>query len=147
MIWKPHTTVAAVVEHDDKFLCVEESVAGQMVINQPAGHLEPGEDLIEAVIRETQEETAWTFEPTHITGIYTWQHPKTKESFIRFTFTGKLLEHDSERPLDKDIDRVVWLTYDELKKQAHLRSPMVVKSVEDYLAGHRFPVSILTYLD
>jgi ADP-ribose pyrophosphatase YjhB (NUDIX family) len=147
MIWKPHVTVAALIENDGRFLLVQERVAGKAVYNQPAGHLEPGETLLEAVIRETREETAWEFLPESLVGIYQWRHPEKEQTFIRVNFSGKGLQHDPETKLDADIESTLWLTLEEIRSQQdRLRSPMVLRSVEDYLAGIRYPLTLLSDL-
>ncbi|HVY24500.1 MAG TPA: NUDIX hydrolase [Steroidobacteraceae bacterium] len=147
MTWKPDVTVAAIVEQDGRFLLVEEHVGNRLVINQPAGHLEVNESFTTAVIRETLEETGWTFVPESLTGVYLWQHPERSVSFLRVTFCGKAVSHDPERPLDHGIKRTLWLSRDELQqKQNQLRSPMVIKCIDDYLTGARHPLSVLTHL-
>ena len=144
MNWTPHITVASVLERDDKFLFVEEKVAGQIVLNQPAGHWEQGETLLEATVRETIEETAWQYQPTYVTGIYQWRHPVTTATYLRFCFTGNLIEHLDNRQLDTGIVQAIWLTKVQLKDrlQDH-RSPLVQQCVDDYLNGQRFDLSIL----
>lgn len=145
MVWKPHVTVAAIIEDNGRFLMVEEEDNGRVVYNQPAGHLEPEESLIEAVVRETREETAWPFEPQALTGIYRWIHSNDK-TFLRFAFCGQQGEAPSQEPIDKDILRVLWLNLEELQKleqQSRLRSPLVMQCVIDYQQGHRFPLSCL----
>jgi 8-oxo-dGTP pyrophosphatase MutT (NUDIX family) len=143
----PHLTVAAVVERDGRFLCVEEHVGGARVINQPAGHVDDGESLLDAVRRETLEETGWQFEPEALVAIYRWRHPDNGETFIRATFRGELGQRLHDRPPDDSIIEAVWLTRDELcGGQRTLRSPLVVRSVEDYLAGNRFPLDLLVDL-
>ncbi len=147
MIWKPHTTVAAIIERDNKFLMVEELVHGELVINQPAGHLDPDESLVTAVIRETQEETAWQFIPEAITGIYLWKHPDNGKSFLRIAFCGSCNNHNASQTLDEGIQAAVWKTRDELMQQQHkLRSPMVLTCIDDYLAGKRSPLDLLSHL-
>ncbi len=147
MIWKPELTVAAVVEQQGRFLIVEERVARRLVFNQPAGHVEEGEDLRDAVVRETLEETAWQFHPQAIIGIYLWKNPANEKSFLRVAYTGVASSHDPRRPLDHAILRVHWLTRDQLLgRQAHLRSPMVLRCVDDYLAGTRLPLELPTHL-
>jgi len=147
MTWKPDVTVAAIIENDGRFLMVEEHVGHRLVINQPAGHLEVNESFVTAVIRETLEETAWTFVPDSLTGIYLWQHPERNVSFLRLTFCGTVTDHDPDRPLDHGIKRTLWLSRNELtQRQAQLRSPMVTKCIDDYLAGIRYPLSVLTHL-
>lgn len=141
MNWPLHVTVAAVVEREGRFLLVQESIGGQSVINQPAGHLEQNESLVQAVVRETLEETAWHFEPTALIGIYRWMHPKG-DTFLRFCFTGSLGQHEPDRLLDHGIERVVWLNRQELHAQApSLRSPLVLECIDDYLAGKRIGLS------
>jgi 8-oxo-dGTP pyrophosphatase MutT (NUDIX family) len=144
MIWKPHATVAAIIERDNKFLMVEEMVGGKKQINQPAGHLDPDESLIDAAIRETREETAWGFTPEAVTGIYLWKHPENGESFLRVSFCGPCHDHHAEQSLDDGILRAIWLTRDELiARQGDLRSPMVITCIDDYLSGKRFPLEML----
>lgn len=144
MIWKPRTTVAAVVEHNQQFLLVEEEINGKMTLNQPAGHLEPDESLIEAVIRETQEETAWQFEPEALVGIYRWKHPVKDDTYIRYCFCGQVTQHDPEQELDGDIHRALWLTLEQIEaRQADHRSPLVLQCFRDYLDGHRYPLDLL----
>ena len=147
MVWKPHATVAAIIERDGKFLMVEELTDNAKVFNQPAGHLDPDENLIDAVIRETLEETAWHFSPEAITGIYLWKHPTNSKSFLRVTFCGSCRDHDAQQPLDDGILQAVWKTRDELIAQPQkLRSPMVINCIDDYLAGKRFPLDMLVDL-
>ena len=141
-------TVAALIENDGRFLMVQECIAGKSVYNQPAGHLEDNETLIDAVIRETREETAWHFEPESVTGIYHWRHPENHETFIRVSFAGKGLSHDPTGELDSCIERTLWLTEEEIRCQPDkLRSPLVLRSIDDYLAGSAYPLSLLTSLD
>ena len=140
-------TVAALLEDGGRFLMVQERISGQSVYNQPAGHLEDGETLIDAVIRETLEETAWHFEPESVTGIYRWRHPDNHETFIRVSFAGKGLYHDPAVELDSDIERTLWLTAEEIRcRPDKLRSPLVLRSIDDYLAGSVYPLSLLTNL-
>lgn len=145
MSWPPHITVACVVEKDGKFLLVEEFSGGQLVYNQPAGHLEPNETLYEAAIRETFEESGWHVEPTHVLGFSRYSSKRTDTIYFRTTFIAKPLNHDANAMLDDGIERALWLSYDELKAQAHkLRSPLVLENIEQYLAGHKYPLSIIT---
>jgi ADP-ribose pyrophosphatase YjhB (NUDIX family) len=144
MVWKPHTTVAAIIERDSKFLMVEELIHGERVFNQPAGHLDPDEGLIDAVIRETQEESAWQFVPEAVTGIYLWKHPENGKTFLRFAVCGSCKNHDPEQTLDDGILAAVWKTREELlENPLTLRSPMVIKCIDDYLAGKRYPLDML----
>ena len=145
MIWKPHVTVAAVIERDARFLMIEETVNGKLVVNQPAGHLEPNEALSDAVIRETLEESAWHFTPTQITGIYLWTAPRTNKTFLRVCFTGHCDRHESDRQLDDGILRALWLTREEIAR-CQLRSPMVLQGIDDYLTGQRYPLELFQQL-
>lgn len=145
MVWKPHVTVAAVIERDGKFLMVEEVADQHAVFNQPAGHLEDGETFVEAIIREVQEETAWQFIPEAITGIYRWRKPDEGKTFVRTCFTGSLGEHAPAQMLDDGIIAAKWLTLDELTAlpESRLRSPMVKKCIQDYLSGHRHSMELI----
>lgn len=147
MSWKPELTVAAVVEQQGRFLIVEERVARRLVFNQPAGHVEEGEDLLDAVVRETLEETAWEFQAKAIVGIYLWKNAANGRSFLRVAYSGIACNHDFRRRLDPAILRVHWLTRDQLLgHEGKLRSPMVLRCVDDYLAGTRFSLGLLTHL-
>lgn len=144
---RPDLTVAAVVEREGQFLLVEERVANRMVFNQPAGHVERGESLVAAVIRETLEETAWKLTPEALVGIYLWEQPERQRSFLRVTFCGQASDHDSQRRLDRGIRRAVWMTRDQIAmRNDRLRSPMVLKCIDDYLAGRRYPFEVVTEL-
>ena len=143
MNWPLHVTVAAVTEREGRFLLVQERVAGNTVINQPAGHLEQHESLLDAVVRETLEETAWQFEPTALVGIYRWMHPKG-DTFLRFCFTGTLLREEKNRTLDQGIEQVLWLKREALRQRAQeLRSPLVLQCIDDYLSGVRIDLSAI----
>lgn len=143
----PELTVAAVVERNGRFLIVEERVRGRLVLNQPAGHVEPGESLIEAVIRETREETAWVLKPAAITGIYHWRCGAKPADILRTVFCGECSEQISETHRDDDIVAIHWLTYGELTADRdRLRSPLVLRSIEDYLAGRRYPLEVVQQL-
>lgn len=147
MVWKPDVTVAAVVERDGQFLFVEERASGRVVLNQPAGHLESGETLHDAVARETLEETGWTFVPRQIVGVYLWQREHSAKTFLRVAFCGHLQGHDPSRPLDHGILRTRWLDREQLSSlQARHRSPLVARCVDDYLAGTRYPLELVTHL-
>jgi len=147
MVWKPDVTVAAVAERDGQFLCVEERASGRVVVNQPAGHLEDGETFLDAVVRETLEETAWQFLPTALLGVYVWRPPHQNRTFLRVAFAGDLGAHDPARPLDHGILRVRWLSRGQLAEpRLRLRSPLVTQCVDDYLAGVRHPLSLITHL-
>jgi 8-oxo-dGTP pyrophosphatase MutT (NUDIX family) len=145
MIWKPHVTVAAVAERDGQFLMVQERVDGQSVLNQPAGHLEDNESLLDAVVRETFEETAWHFAPERITGIYRWREPVARRTWLRVCFAGTLLEHDPGAALDEGIEQAIWLPREALLRQPQqLRSPLVMRCIDDYLAGACYPLQLLS---
>ena len=143
-IWKPSTTVAAVVERNGRFLFVEERSEGRLVLNQPAGHLDPGESLLAACRREVLEETAHRFEPTALIGIYRWHYAPKDVTFLRFCFRGRL-EGVEDRPLDREIVALHWLSREELlARRAEHRSPLVQRCVDDYLAGHAFPLEVFS---
>ncbi len=144
MIWKPEVTVAAVVERDGRFMLVEENTERGLLFNQPAGHLEAGESIVEAATRETLEETGWEFAPEALVGVYRWSVPRTGVTYVRFAFTGRLGRHDAKRTLDAGIVRAIWQTPDEIRagRERH-RSPLVVRCMEDYLAGRRAPLDLL----
>lgn len=146
-IWKPSVTVAAIVERDGRFLLIEEETSDGVRINQPAGHLDPGESLMQAVVRETLEETAHDFRPTALVGMYLSRYLSartgTEITYLRFTFCGEAgARHD--QPLDEGILRTMWMSRDELAacSDRH-RSPMVLRCVDDYLRGQRTPLSLL----
>ncbi len=148
MIWKPNVTVAAVIEREGKFLLVEEETAQGLRFNQPAGHWEPNETLEQGAAREALEETAWHFKPQHLLGIYRWHSDKADVTYLRFAFTGEVTGHEPERALDKGIVRTVWMTPDEVRAtQEHHRSPLILRCVEDYLAGKRYPLELLVHYD
>jgi len=139
----PELTVAAVVERKGRFMVVEERVSGQLVLNQPAGHVEPGETLAAAVIREALEETAWSFVPEAIVGVYLWGREGVRNPFLRVAFAGHCTSHDASRTLDEGIERVLWLRRSELlARSASLRSPMVLRAVDDYRQGVRYPIGL-----
>ncbi len=144
---QPAITVAAIIERQGRFLVVEERVDGRLVYNQPAGHVEHGEDILEAVIRETLEETAGRFRPEALLGSYLWRHPGTGVLTLRFAFIGEITGFDAGRALDRDIERTAWLTRAELLERAdRLRSPLVLGCIDDYLAGQRAPLSAVRCL-
>jgi len=148
MIWKPHATVAAVLEKDGKFLLVEEHTPQGLLFNQPAGHWEPNETLAEGAVREVLEESAYDFEPESLIGIYRWHSTTSDTTYLRFAFCGRILAHHPERKLDKGIVRAVWMTLDEIRAtQARHRSPLILRCVEDYLAGKRYPLELITHYE
>ena len=147
MQWMPHATVAAIVEDHGKFLLVEEETDRGNRYNQPAGHLEDNESLLAAVVRETMEETAYTFHPEALLGIYHWKHEHNDSTYLRFAYIGRVSHHQPTQELDEGIVRSVWMTVEEMREQAMLmRSPQVLKCVEDYLAGKRYPLEAITHL-
>lgn len=147
MIWTPHVTVAAVIEREDRFLFIEEEDEGVPVFNQPAGHWEPGETLVEACIREALEESACRFVPRHLVGIYGWKHEAADITYLRFAYCGTVEGFEEGRALDKGILRAVWMSAAELRAQGNrLRSPLVTRCVEDYVAGRRYPLGMVEHV-
>jgi len=147
--WQPDVTVATVVVRDGRLLCVEERVNGAVVINQPAGHLEPDESLVDAALRETREETGWDVQLTAFIGAYQWKAPAQADGsegrhYLRFAFAAEPVLHDATRELDDGILRACWMTPAELMeaRERH-RSPLVWQVVADYLAGRQHPLSML----
>lgn len=144
MTWSPHVTVAAIIERNGKFLLVEENIDGDIVYNQPAGHLEANETLVEAVIREVQEETAWDFEPTAIIGLYRMHLENKNVTYLRVCFSGTVNNHQAEQALDDGIIGTTWMDMDEIESNKHsLRSPLVLECINDYLAGQTFPIAMI----
>jgi len=145
---QPELTVAALAERGGRFLVVEERIDGRLVFNQPAGHVEAGETLLEAVVREAREETAWRFAPHSLLGVYLWRAPGGQRSTLRFAFTGSVRDHDPAQPLDAGIISTHWLTRSELAaREPWLRTPLVLRCVDDYLAGRRLPLDTIAHLD
>ena len=146
-IWKPHTTVAAIAERDGKFLLVKEKVNGGILFNQPAGHLDPGESLIDAVIRETLEETQYEFTPEKLQGIYRLVVDEDFDTtYIRFSFRGKIGSNLNGK-LDEGIISAEWMSYDEIEScREHHRSPLVMQCIDDYLNNEPCPLDILSQL-
>jgi 8-oxo-dGTP pyrophosphatase MutT (NUDIX family) len=142
-VWKPHVVVAAVAERDGRFLIIEEEVRGQRVYNQPAGHLDPGESLVAAVIRECLEESAYHFTPSALIGVYQWVTPDNRQ-FLRFSFAGAVDPVPAKRALDHGIVAAHWFTHAEIEALGpKLRSPAVLRTIADYQAGVRFPLALL----
>ena len=145
--WQPDVTVATIVVRDGRLLMVEERAQGRLVFNQPAGHLEPDETLLDAALRETREETGWDVRLTAFVGAYQWKASETGRHYLRFAFAAEPVRHDPERPLDDGIVQTHWLTPAELQqaRERH-RSPLVWQAVEDYLGGRRYPLDMLHHL-
>ncbi len=146
--WKPSVTVAAIIERDGRYLLVEEHTPEGLRLNNPAGHLDPGESPVDGCRRETLEETTHSFQPTGLVGIYLsrFQRPATNEdiTYVRFAFCGTLGDIVAGRSLDHGIVRTVWLTPDEVRasRDRH-RSPLVLQCMEDHLAGRHYPLELI----
>ena len=146
-IWRPHVTVACVVADGDRYLMVEEEVNGRLAYNQPAGHLDDGESLLAAAVRETLEETGWTVALQHLIGVHQWRSTEHGDAVIRFSFAARAMSHDPARPLDTGIRRALWLTRAEIAALGErLRSPLVLLSIDAWLAGQRLPLDTLSYI-
>ncbi|QRP62323.1 NUDIX hydrolase [Rhodanobacter sp. FDAARGOS 1247] len=146
-IWRPHVTVACVVARGERYLMVEEEVAGRLVYNQPAGHLDDHESLAQAALRETLEETGWTVELQHLIGVHQWRSTEHGDAVVRFSFAARAISHDPNRPLDSDIRRALWLTREEIAALGErLRSPMILQSIDLWLGGQRLPLETLSHL-
>ncbi|HEX5354027.1 MAG TPA: NUDIX hydrolase [Rhodanobacteraceae bacterium] len=146
-IWCPHVTVACVVADGNRFLMVEEAVRGDLRFNQPAGHLEDDETLAEAACRETLEETGWEITLDHFIGVQQWHSPVHDHHIVRFAFSGRPVRHHHERDLDKGVTRALWMSYVEITAEsARLRSPLVLTTLDDWLAGQRLPLATLRSL-
>lgn len=144
---RPELTVAAVIEQNGRYMLVEEHVSGRLVLNQPAGHVERGESLAQAVVREALEETAWSFVPEAIVGVYLWDPEGGQNPFLRVAFSGRCTAHDSQRTLDDGIERVVWMSRPDMTARSdRLRSPMVLRAVDDYERGSRYPIGLFQHL-
>lgn len=145
--WQPDVTVATVVVRDGRLLCVEERSNGRLVINQPAGHLEPDESLLQAAVRETREETGWNVRITHLVGSYQWKAPETGRHYLRFAFAADALDEIPGHTLDEGIVRALWLTPEALQAEAaRHRSPLVWRTAADFLGGCRHPLSLVQQL-
>jgi len=146
MVWKPNVTVAAVIERDGKFLLVEEETSHGVRFNQPAGHLEADESILDAVTREALEESAYHFVPQYLLGIYRWHSDESNTTYLRFAFTGAIAGHEADRQLDAGILQAVWMTPDEIRStQKQHRSPLILRCVEDYLYNKRYPLELLVH--
>lgn len=145
MIWKPHATVAAVIEDQGRYLFVEELIGGRVQLNQPAGHLEPGESLLDACIRETIEETGLRVQPIFLLGVYQWR-ADSGESYLRFAFGAKVEHAIADAVLDQGILRPLWLTAEEAAAREHEhRSPLVMACLHDHRAGKRCPLDLIRH--
>ena len=144
MTWYPHVTVAAVVESEGRFLLVYENAEEGNVYNQPAGHLEQNETLLDAVVRETEEETGWVVEPTFLLGIREYTSPANGITYIRHSFIAEPRYEKENARLDNGIIKPVWMTYEEAHQNAtHLRSPLVLLDMQSYLSGTKYPLSVI----
>lgn len=147
--WQPDVTVATIVERDGRLLMVEETSKGRLVLNQPAGHLEPDESLQDAAVREAREETRWDIRLTAFIGAYQWSAPPVAAGgngrhYLRFAFVGEALGEDPTRTLDDGIVQALWMTPAEIQQSApRHRSPLVWHAIRDYLAGRRHPLDLL----
>ena len=146
MVWKPHVTVAAVLERDGKFLLVEEETDSGIRYNQPAGHLECRESLTDAAIREALEETGYSFEPQFLVGVYNWRNEAKDITYLRFAFGGTITGHDALRTLDDGILGAHWLMLGEIRAlESRHRSTMIMRCIEDWCAGKRYPLELITH--
>ncbi len=146
--WFPHVTVATIIEKDGKFLMVEENLHGKKLLNQPAGHLDEGETLVQAAIRETQEESAWQIEISHLIEFAQWTSPNSNTHFLRACFAGKAIKHFPNQKLDDGIIRALWMSRSEVAKNLHrLRSPLVLDHIDHYIAGKRYELDFFSYYD
>ena len=144
MLWKPDVTVAAIIRQQNRYLLVEENADNRVVFNQPAGHLEKNESLIDAVKREVMEETTRKFYPEYVTGIYLFNNIENDTCYLRFCFYGECGDENRNLELDKEILRAVWMSYDEIKSNKEsLRTPLVDQCISDYLSGQKIPLSVL----
>ncbi len=149
--WQPDVTVATVVVADGRLLMVEETAGGRLVLNQPAGHLEPDESLVDAALRETREETGWDVRLTGFIAAYQWKAPASDgddgRHYLRFAFAAEPVAHDPARTLDTGIARALWMTPDELRAASgRHRSPLVWQAVDDHLGGRRHPLDLLRHV-
>ncbi|GJM11217.1 MAG: NUDIX hydrolase [Lysobacteraceae bacterium] len=145
-VWKPRVTVAAIAQRGDKYLMVEETIRGKLWLNQPAGHLESGESLIDACKREVLEESGWRCEPTSMVGVWQWRANNGRQ-FLRFTFAVELLEELENHPLDDGIEQTLWLSSQEIAAERHrLRSPIIEASLARMAEDRNVPLDIVECL-
>lgn len=143
MIWTPHATVATVVEQNGRFLLVDEIIDGARVLNQPAGHVEKGESILDAAVRETLEETGWHVKPTHLVGVYTYTAPNDV-TYYRFCFAADAGHLDEQATLDEGIVGPVWLTEEDIRRaESQWRSPLLIRCIEDFIKGKRYPLDLI----
>lgn len=146
-VWRPHATVACVVARAERYLMVEEAINGRAMFNQPAGHLEDGESVLAAAVRETLEETGWNVELQHFIGMQQWRSTEHGDMVLRFSFAARAVDHDAQRPLDPDITRTLWLSRSEIAALGdRLRSPLILRSIDAWLAGQRLPLTVIDCL-
>ena len=148
-MFKPNTTVAALIERDGRFLLVEERINGELKLNQPAGHVEQNEAIAAACVREGLEETGYHIQPTALVGIYYWTPPERSHmTYLRFAFAAEVIGEEVGYQLDEGIERPVWLTYEEIvaRRDQH-RSPLLLGCIDDYLAGKRYPLDVIQDYD
>ena len=150
--WSPSVTVAAIIEKDGRYLLIEEHTQEGLRLNNPAGHLDPGESLIEACARECLEETAHPFQPKYLVGIYQSRfHREAKNgkqaeevTYVRFAFSGDIFDRIEDQALDHGIVRVMWLSLEEVRDSiGRHRSPLVLQCIEDHARGQRFPLDLI----
>ncbi len=147
VVWRPHVTVACVIADGERYLMVEEEVNGRLVYNQPAGHLDDHETLAAAALRETLEETGWTVQLQHLIGVHQWRSAEHGDAVIRFSFAAQPVSHDAGRPLDAGIRQALWLTRAGIAALGdQLRSPLVLLSIDAWLAGQRLPLDALSHV-
>ncbi len=146
--WLPRVTVATVIEQNGRFLMVEEDIYGEKILNQPAGHLEPNETLVEAAIRETLEETGWHIKIDHLIEFSQWTSPNSKNHYLRSCFAGKAIEFDPNQTLDEGIICAQWMSRDEVAANSHrLRSPLVLHHIDHHIRGKRIDTDVFSFYD
>ena len=146
--WLPRVTVATIVEDRGKFLMVEEEIYGEKILNQPAGHLEPGETLIEAAVRETREETGWLVKIDHLIEFSQWTSSNSNNHYLRSCFAATKVKFDPNQVLDDGIIRAIWMTRDEVAENANrLRSPLVLHHIDLHINGKKTDIEVFSYYD